>query len=323
MEMPQKIQILMRFFTKTIEKTETVPKKGRPYVYAQLNMLLFFVVMHLKRIYKFKAMANYVQHQYKWFGFVQPPSRKTIRRRFLQMPGFIRWLLPCIAREVAQMDEHLSMRVGFVDKSVFRALGGIWHKKQMQQGIVPHPSIDRDASWGKSAYHGWRFGYGLHLIVNHLRFPLAACVTTAAAPDKEQVWRLLNGLLPQLLLLVGDAGYRAIRFLQQLWHKLAVFLITYRPFATTSKAKQWYNRWIDRPDARRIYQQRKPSIEPAFSLIKGLFALQGQAQLPYKGLAKVSAFLLIAVAAVQLMMIFNLIFNNNLGDTEHFKAYVL
>lgn len=323
MEMPQKIQILMRFFAKTIEKTETVPKQGRPYVYSQLGMLLFFIVMHLKRIYKFKAMAKYVQYRYEWFGFATPPSRKTIRRRFLQMPGFIRWLLPCIAREVSQMQEGFSLRIGFVDKSVFKALGGIWHKKHRQQGIVPHPSIDTDASWGKSAYHGWRFGYGLHLIVNHLRFPLAACATTAAAPDKEQVGRLLNGLLPNLLLLVGDAGYRAIRFLQQLWRSMQVFLLTYRPFTTSSTAKRWYNQCIDRPEAQAIYRNRKPSVEPAFSLIKELFALQGQTQLPYRGLAKVRAFLLITVATVQLMMVFNLIFNNNLGDTEYFKAYML
>lgn len=323
MQMPEKIQILMRFVSKTIEKTETVPKKGRPYVYSQASMLLFFIVMQLKGIHQFKAMANYVKYHYEWFSFAAAPSRKTIRRRFIEMPGFIRWLLPCVAREVSQMDEHLSIRIGFVDKSIFKALGGIWHKKHKQAGIVPHPSIDTDASWGKSAYHGWRFGYGLHLIVNHLRFPLAACVTTADTPDKEQVGPLLNGLLPHLLILVGDTGYRAIRFLQQLWNRLEVFLLTCRPFLTCSKAKQWYNRRINRPEAQAIYGKRKPSVEPAFSLIKGLFGLQGQAQLPYRGIAKVQAFLLLTVATVQLMMVFNFIFNNNLGDTEHFKAYLL
>lgn len=323
MQMPEKIQILMRFVNKTIEKTETVPKQGRPYVYSQASMLLFFIVMQLKGIHKFKAMANYIKYRYTWFNFERAPSRKTIRRRFIAMPGFIRWLLPCIAREVSQMDEHLSIRIGFVDKSIFRALGGIWHKQHRKQGIVPHSSIDTDASWGKSAYHGWRFGYGLHLVVNHLRLPLAACVTTAAAPDKEQVKRLLNGLLPHLLMLVGDAGYRAIRFLQQLWNRLEVFLLTHRPFTTYSKAKRWYNQRIDRPEAKAIYQRRKPSVEPAFSLIKEMFNLQGQAQLPYRGIVKVRTFLLLTVATIQLMMVFNFIFNNNLGDTEHFKAYLL
>ncbi|MEM9829951.1 MAG: transposase [Bacteroidota bacterium] len=214
-------------------------------------MLLFFVVMQLKGVHKFKAMADYAKYRYVWFGFNQAPSRKTIRRRFLEMPGFIRWLLPCLAREVTQIDQRISLRVGFVDKSIFQALGGIWHKKHQQAGVVPHPSIDTDASWGKSSYHGWRFGYGLHLVVNRLRFPLAATVTTAAAPDKAQVWSLLNGMLPQLLLLVGDASYRAIRFLKNLWDHLEVMLITHRPFTTRSKAKQWrpplrYNQWVER-----------------------------------------------------------------------------
>lgn len=58
MQMPEKIQILMRFVSKTIEKTETVPNKGRPYMYSQASMLLFFIVMQLKGIHQFKAMAN-------------------------------------------------------------------------------------------------------------------------------------------------------------------------------------------------------------------------------------------------------------------------
>ena len=32
----------------------------------------------------------------------------------------------------------------FIDKSVFRAKGGIWHKKDMKIDRVPHPSIDTE-----------------------------------------------------------------------------------------------------------------------------------------------------------------------------------
>jgi hypothetical protein len=53
----------------------------------------------------------------------------------------------------------------------------------MKEGIIPHTSIDTEASWAKSDYHGWRFGYGLHLIVNQFRFPIAAIVATASDKD--------------------------------------------------------------------------------------------------------------------------------------------
>lgn len=321
--MPEKLQILLRFIAQSEAKVETMPKRGRPYVYPQLNMLLFFVVMQLKGIHRFKAMAKHIKYRYEWFGFEQAPSRKTIRRRFLDMPGYIRWLLPNIARQISQTDQRFQLRIGYVDKSVFRALGGIWHRKHRLLGIVPHPSIDTDASWAKSAYHGWRYGYGLHLIVNELRFPLAATVTTASAPDKHQLWPLLNGLLPELHLIVGDAGYRAARTIQQLWTRLEVFVLTCKPFEVLSKFKSWYNVWLQKSEASLIYRRRKPSVEPTFALIKELFGLKGESQLPYGGLPKVRAYLLICVATLQLMMTFNLILDNKIGESEHFLALTL
>ncbi len=323
MILPEKIQLLVRFISKLEAKVESPPKRGRPYVYAQLNMLVFFIVMQLKGIHQFKTMSKYLRYHHNRFGFEQAPSRRTLRRRFEAMPAYLRWLLPNIARQVVQMDERFQMRIGYVDKSIFRALGGLWHKKHRLLGIVPHPSIDVEASWAKSAYHGWRFGYGLHLIVNEMRFPLAATVTTAAAPDKQQLWSLLNGLLPELHLLVGDLAYRAVRVIQQLWKRLEVFVLTPKPFATTSKFKAWYNQWLEKPQAQQLYRRRRPSVEPTFALIKELFDLKGDTQLPYKGLAKVQAYLLVCVVAVQLMMVFNLIFNHNLGDNQHFKALLL
>jgi len=161
-------------------------------------------------------MAKYVKYNYQKFGFPKAPSRKTIRLRYYEMPMFIAWLLPVVALQISQMDEPIQVRIGYIDKPAIKALGGIWHKKHMLLRVVPHPCMDTDASWAKSAYHGWCFGYGIHLITSELRFPLAGHASTAAACDKKQAKRLMNGLFPQLYLIVGDAAYRAVRFLQQL-----------------------------------------------------------------------------------------------------------
>ena len=309
MQMPDNLAVLLSFFTKTIETTETLTKKGRPYVYPSLNLLYFFIVMQLKGIHHFKTMSKYIAIHHLRFGLAKAPSRKTLRRRFLEMPGFVRWLLPCIARELSQMDQRYRLRVGFVDKSVFAAFGGIWHKKHMQQGVVPHKSIDTDASWAKSAYHGWRFGYGLHIVVNAMRMPLQAVVTTAQSKDTLQVYSLLNGLR-ELHIIVADAGYRSIRFLVRIWKQLSVFVLTNKPFETVSKAKKWYNRLWQKDYRGKLYKKRKPSVEPAFSLIKNLFKLEGKNKLPYKGLPKVSAYLMVCVAAIQFLIVFNFIFNH-------------
>ena len=224
-------------------------------------------------------MADYVRYHYTRFDFASVPSRKTIRSRFIEMPGFVRWLLPYTVREVSQIDECIYLRIGFIDKSIFKALGGIWHKK----------------------------------------YKPVASVTTTSICDKSQISFLVNGLL----LLIGNAGYRTICFLQSLWKRLEILLFTHRPFVTTSKAKQWYNHWVGQEGAKLLYPQRKPDVELAFALIKQLFGLTGSAQLPYRGLAKVQAFLPVCVATMQLIMVFNWIFNNIFGDTKQFKAYLL
>jgi hypothetical protein len=39
----------------------------------------------------------------------------------------------------------------------------VWHKKDKEAGIVPHSSIDTQAGWTKSGWHGWAYGWKLHL----------------------------------------------------------------------------------------------------------------------------------------------------------------
>ncbi len=66
-----------------------------------------------------------------------------------------------------------------------------------------------------------------------------------------------------------------------------------------------YNELAQTPQARWLYRQRKPSIEPLFALIKELFQLSGENQLPYRSLPKVKPYLMIAAFTVQLMMYYN------------------
>ena len=42
----------------------------------------------------------------------------------------------------------------FADKSLFKAKGPVWHKKNRKAGIIPKGlrNIDMEASWSKSAY---------------------------------------------------------------------------------------------------------------------------------------------------------------------------
>ncbi|MDQ3292046.1 MAG: transposase [Bacteroidota bacterium] len=298
-----------------------ITRRGKPYHYDGPSMLLFFVVMFLKRIHSFQAMSRYAQEHYRCFGWSSPPCRKTLVRRFEAFPTLLYRLLPLVAQAASKLDQQVfGFRWAFIDKSVFRAKGGLWHRTQRRLGIVPHPSIDPEASWAKSAYHGWRFGYGLHLVCNGHRFPLACSVTTAATKEATQVVPLLVSLVQQLGMLVADAGYQTGRLLQQLlrcWNVWVLLPSRWKGKQLTAE-QQEYNRLRQTPQAHWLYQQRKPSIEPAFALIKELFQLAGESQLPYRGIAKVKPYLMITASAVQLMMYYNFIHHARLASTYLF-----
>jgi hypothetical protein len=320
--MSSNLRILYEFLQSQWPKS--APKRGKPFSYNGPSMVLFFFVMLLKGIHSFQAMAVYAQEHYRGFGWHSPPCRKTLVRRFEALPALLYRLLPQVAQAACKLNRLVfGYRWAFIDKSVFRAKGGLWHRAQRLLGMVPHPSIDTDASWAKSAYHGWRFGYGLHLVCNAHRFPLACSVTTAATKDLSQLVPLLVHFAQQLGVIVADAGYQTWYRLQQLltcWQVWVLLPNRWKGKRLTAE-QQEYNCLHQTPQARWLYQQRKPSIEPVFALIKELFQLSGENQLPYRGLTKVKPYLMMVTFSVQLMMYYNFIHRTNLASTQLFLTH--
>ena len=266
-------------------------------------------------------MARYARSHFSAYRFPRPPCRKTIRTRFKKMPGFVAFLMPRIAKHCAKHLCHRVFRLSYLfsDKSIFRAKGGIWHKKHMEQGVVPHSSIDTEASWAISPYHKWRFGYGLLIFVNESRFPVACFAGTAKFNEPWEAVKLLDPLKGLLGVLVGDAAYTVWEVVQKLWHDFDVLLLTkWNKLIAKTEFQQNYKALVNTAQAYWLYGRRKPSVEPCFSLIKELFGLKGESQLPYKGLEYVCSFLMVAAICVQLLMIFNFSHDFRLGSFEHF-----
>lgn len=320
--METNIGILLAYLENVCQKVTFSPKRGAKHKYSRASFVIFFVVMFLKKIHRFKSMHKYAQQHYQSFGWSSCPTRKTIRVRFEALPALLQVLIPELAKVFALKDTHFDFKWVFIDKSVFRSLGGIWHAKHMKTGFVPHPSIDIQASWAKSDYHGWRFGYGLHLIVNQYRFPLAAIVATASEKDYNFVESLIERIHLKISIIVGDRGYFCAEIIEKINQKLVVLLQTIKPFEQSCKnaIKDWYNNLILTPQAQWLYRLRKPSIEPTFAIIKELFNLNNENQLPYKGLAKVSAYLMTCTITIQIMMYHNYQNYQKLGDTTLFRT---
>jgi hypothetical protein len=209
------------------QRPDQKPTPGKPQTYSSMSFVLFFMLMLLKRIHAFAAMHRWAKAHYALLGWQQAPDRKTIRRRFLALPTVLQHPMPAIAHHCLKVNYSLfGFACSFADKSVFGALGGLWHKKQRLLQFVPHSSIDTDASWAKSDYHGWRFGYGLHLICNRYRFPLMATLTTASTKDYQLLDTLIRPLKERVGVVVADSGYFATRILETIYQQLQVLVST-------------------------------------------------------------------------------------------------
>ena len=96
-----------------------------------------------------------------------------------------------------------------LDSTVLWAKGGVWHKKDKEAGVVPHTSIDIEAGWTKSGWHGWVYGWKLHLAVTvgSVWIPLSACLTPANAADNKVAAVLMEALAEEARFVLGDTHY--------------------------------------------------------------------------------------------------------------------
>ena len=83
-------------------------------------------------------------------------------------------------------------------------------KKRAALGVVPHTSIDTEAHWTKSGWHGWVYGWKLHIVctVASVWIPLAAELTLANMADNEIAPDLIDGLPGDARYVLGDLHYR-------------------------------------------------------------------------------------------------------------------
>jgi hypothetical protein len=96
-----------------------------------------------------------------------------------------------------------------IDSTALRARGGVWHQKHREQGEIPHTSIDTEAHWTKSGWHGWVYGWKLHVVsvVAGLWFPIAALLTPANVADSDPAPALLCEVPAEVRFVLGDRHY--------------------------------------------------------------------------------------------------------------------
>ncbi len=280
--------------------------RGRPKVYSDRLIVKALVIMIIRRLYTAYSLLAFLEQPTALTAQLrglltengQFPNRRTWERRLQALPDSLPGLVGCLGRHLVAVLQPWAQsgRAVAVDSTPLRAKGGVWHKKHREQGIVPHSTIDTEAGWSKSGYHGWWYGWKLHLAcaVGELWLPLAAELTPAPADDATLARDLLPQLPAEVRYLLGDTHYNTPD-LKRVCQQRGVWLVATR--------RGPYPHSDDGVEVRRIFHKlRSQAIEPFNSLFKNVFEWGGQ--VPVKGLRRTQLFVLGAVVLYQLVVLY-------------------
>lgn len=296
--------------------------RGAPKTYSDKVMFKVYLVSLLKKLWERRALWRYLA-AYPCIrmacGLPKLPDRRTLDRRLAeiaaQAEGQIRTLALALLGELVS-DGHVAAS----DGSAFATPGPVWHKKDKQAGMIPNGlhGLDPDADWIQSAYHGWVYGYKAHVSISvssaTVRVVLDATVTGSACESHILAQRLAN--LPETIeSFLLDAGYDDAPLLAACQARgMEVLVPLSKPIGlSTSQERRERAAYLATAEGKSRYQQRSTSIEPFFASLKDFFALD---PLPVQGKTKASAYILLALYAWNLIVLFNFINDRSLGAVK-------
>lgn len=317
MQAPTRADYVRTYFTlfeRFQQEREQVIHYGHPFEYMDQVLIVFFTMMNVRRITAFKAQHRWLMHHLHLaleLGFEQIPVRTTLSRRYKALYPILQAFIAFVSRWTETLHPQFESRILIVDASLFKADGPVWHQSDRLAGRVPEKlrNLDQDASWRKSAYHGWVYGYSLHLTCNRSGFPKLVQVETASLAESQMLEEKKEALFafnPQAI--IGDNAYfKAMRV--RTWAAEGILLLTPAAKWQNGRYAVAYHRFIAKAPCKDWLNCRKTAIEPIFDLFaKVLGTDNNQKQLPLQRLPNVRSFLCLGVLAVQIAMIVNSIF---------------
>lgn len=322
------VTLIYNRFEAFVQLSRAAKKSGHPYVYQEQSMIVFFMWMQFKKIYQFKTQWNWLKHHPEALAILNwetLPHRTTLSRRYKSLYAVIQDFIAFLGQDSELLGEEMSTKHLNEDQSLFKALGTVWHQSDRIAGRIPEKlrNLDTDATWKKSAYHGWVYGYGIHLTSNRAGFPILIEVETATFSEKAAIERketqILNDLKPDTL--CGDDAYtKAMRIRN--WAKRGVILVTPALRWRKGKYAKAYRHFIKKQtDISHILQKRKTAIEPIFDLIAKLLGTTGKQKQVFKqGIKNVRTHLGLGVLSLQFAMIANSIWSLPFRTISHIKG---
>lgn len=211
---------LLRLVERAPSPPEPRRSRGRPRLYSDNLSMKALALMVVKRTHPVGEMLAMVGERTSEMDAAREllcehgrPSRRIFERRLRSLPETLPERIGLLGRHLVALVkpwEH-SGRAVALDSTVLSARGGVWHKKDREAGVVPHSSIDTEAGWAKSGWHGWVYGWKLHLActVGDVWIPLAAELTPANVHDSKLAGSLVAELPEEARFVLGDTHYNA------------------------------------------------------------------------------------------------------------------
>ena len=321
------VELLFTLFERFWHHEAARSHRGRPFVYQHKALIVFFVVMQQRRIFHFKAQHRWLQHHpdlRQHMGLHMVPNRTTLSRRYKDLYPVLQDFIAFLGQYAEDLDPQFTSQDLYTDKSLFKAQGPVWHQSDRQAGRIPEKlrHLDTDASWSKSGYHGWVYGYGLHLVDNRVGFPKWVQIETAAVAESDiidqQAPHLIRHFRPETV--TTDNSYAKARRIRQ-WAQQGVVLLSPAVKWVKGRYAVAYHRYIQQPVNAELLRRRRTAIEPVFDLIAQVLGTKAkQKQVPIQKLVNVRTCLALATCTVQVAMIANSIWGLPLRNISTMAA---
>lgn len=296
--------------------------RGAPKLYIEKVMFKVYVVSLMKKLWARRALWRYLKANptvAAACGLPQVPDRRTLDRRLDEIAPQAEAQIQALGLTLileGVTDPHTAAS----DGSAFETPGPVWHKKDKEAGIVPEGlrGLDQEADWIQSTYHGWVYGYKAHVSISvsptTVRVVLDATVTGSACESHVLQTRLSN--LPLTLdTLLLDAGYDDGTLIAKAAERgITILAPLSKPIGeSTPQDRRDRAAYLHSPPGKARYAQRGTSIEPFFGTIKDFFCLD---PLPLQGKSHAATFILLALYAWNLIVLFNFLNDRSLGAVK-------
>lgn len=316
------IQLLAVIDMVWVDSEASASKRGAPQTYSEKTLFKVYLVSLLKKLWARRSLWRYlasVPLVATACGLGRIPDRRTLDRWLADMAVQAEVQIQALGLALS-IEAVTDATVAASDGSAFATAGPVWYKNDKAVGRIPDGlhGLDTEADWIQSTYHGWVYGYKAHVTISVA--PTTVCVVlgatvTGSACESHILHERLANLPPLVETLLLDAGYDDGQLLSECaQHGIQALVPLSKPIGkATSQDRCERAAYLTSPEGKSRYRQRGSSIEPFFATLKDFFQLD---PLPLRGKHAVSAFILLALYAWNLIVLFNFMNDRPLGAVK-------